>query len=78
MILIFYPFRTLSSDFTIHFGEILNIQLLQWPESIKLQVNIDLTVWCFLPIIIIVVNEMNTIRSTVYILVPHLAKLRFS
>ncbi|XP_033097939.1 coiled-coil and C2 domain-containing protein 2A-like isoform X1 [Anneissia japonica] len=30
--------RTLSSDFTIRFGEIFNVQIVQWPESIKLQV----------------------------------------
>ena len=36
-----FPFRSLSSDFTTHFGEILNIQVLQWPESIKLQVCLN-------------------------------------
>ena len=31
--------RRLSTDFTIHFGEIHNIQIVQWPENIKLQVR---------------------------------------
>lgn len=31
--------RRLSNDFTIHFGEIHNIQIVQWPENIKLQVR---------------------------------------
>ncbi|XP_071964631.1 coiled-coil and C2 domain-containing protein 2A-like isoform X2 [Antedon mediterranea] len=30
--------RTLSSDFTIRFGEIFNVQIVQWPLNIKLQV----------------------------------------
>jgi len=30
--------RLMSSDFTVPFGEILSIKILQWPESIKLQV----------------------------------------
>eukprot|EP00112_Aurelia_sp_Birch-Aquarium-sp1_P013608 Seg2891.1 transcript_id=Seg2891.1/GoldUCD/mRNA.D3Y31 product="Coiled-coil and C2 domain-containing protein 2A" protein_id=Seg2891.1/GoldUCD/D3Y31 len=30
--------KSLSSDFTIQFGQILNMQVLQWPESIKLQI----------------------------------------
>lgn len=29
--------KRLSNDFTIHFGEIHNIQIVQWPENIKLQ-----------------------------------------
>ena len=32
-------FRRLAADFTIHFGEIHNIQIVQWPENIKLQVR---------------------------------------
>ncbi|XP_071836357.1 coiled-coil and C2 domain-containing protein 2A-like [Apostichopus japonicus] len=31
--------RSLSSDFTIHFGNIFNVQVVQWPESIALQVH---------------------------------------
>lgn len=30
--------KRLSSDFTIHFGEIHNIRIVQWPENIKLQI----------------------------------------
>ncbi|XP_065666713.1 coiled-coil and C2 domain-containing protein 2A isoform X3 [Hydra vulgaris] len=30
--------RSLSSDFIVYFGEILAIKILQWPESIKLQI----------------------------------------
>ncbi|XP_077980820.1 coiled-coil and C2 domain-containing protein 2A-like [Glandiceps talaboti] len=30
--------KTLTSDFTVHFGNIFNIQIVQWPESIKLEV----------------------------------------
>ncbi|XP_031567301.1 coiled-coil and C2 domain-containing protein 2A-like [Actinia tenebrosa] len=30
--------KRLTSDFTIHFGEIHNIQIVEWPESIKLQI----------------------------------------
>ena len=38
--------RRLSTDFTIHFGEIHNIQIVQWPENIKLQVrNFVLCLW---------------------------------
>ncbi|XP_065840222.1 coiled-coil and C2 domain-containing protein 2A-like [Oscarella lobularis] len=29
--------KTLSGDFTVHFGQIFNIQIRQWPESISLQ-----------------------------------------
>eukprot|EP00795_Rhopilema_esculentum_P004896 gene4896-21228_t len=36
--------KSLASDFRIHFGEILNVQVLQWPESIKLQI-FDSTGW---------------------------------
>jgi len=32
-------FRMLSSEFTVQFGEILSIKILQWPESIRLQVR---------------------------------------
>ena len=35
----FYNSRRLTSEFSIHFGEIHNIRIVQWPESIKLQVN---------------------------------------
>ncbi|CAB4041363.1 Hypothetical predicted protein, partial [Paramuricea clavata] len=31
--------KSLLSDFTIHFGEIHPVKILQWPESIKLQVH---------------------------------------
>ncbi|XP_072045143.1 coiled-coil and C2 domain-containing protein 2A-like isoform X2 [Amphiura filiformis] len=30
--------RSMTSDFTLHFGDIFNIQIMQWPESVKLQV----------------------------------------
>ncbi|XP_070555815.1 coiled-coil and C2 domain-containing protein 2A-like isoform X3 [Ptychodera flava] len=30
--------KTLTSDFTVHFGDIFNIQIVQWPESIRLEV----------------------------------------
>ena len=29
---------TLNADFSVHFGEIFNIRIVQWPESIKFQV----------------------------------------
>ena len=34
-------FRRLAADFSIHFGEIHNIRIVQWPENIKLQVRND-------------------------------------
>ena len=39
LILLSLLFRRLATDFTIHFGVIHNIQIVQWPESIKLQVR---------------------------------------
>ena len=30
--------RSMTSDFIVQFGEILNIRILQWPESIKLEI----------------------------------------
>lgn len=34
-----HQWRTLTGEFLVHFGEILNMQILHWPESIKLQVR---------------------------------------
>ena len=31
--------RRLAADFSVHFGEIHNIRIVQWPENIKLQVR---------------------------------------
>ena len=33
-----YLNRILTSDFTVHFGEIFTLRIVEWPESIKLQV----------------------------------------
>ncbi|XP_078401088.1 coiled-coil and C2 domain-containing protein 2A isoform X1 [Cetorhinus maximus] len=30
--------RTLTADFRIHFGQIFNVQIINWPESIKIQI----------------------------------------
>ncbi|XP_048455338.1 coiled-coil and C2 domain-containing protein 2A isoform X2 [Rhincodon typus] len=30
--------QTLSADFRIHFGQIFNVQIINWPESIKIQI----------------------------------------
>ncbi|XP_067894068.1 coiled-coil and C2 domain-containing protein 2A isoform X2 [Heterodontus francisci] len=30
--------RTLTADFRIHFGQIFNVQIVNWPESIKIQI----------------------------------------
>lgn len=35
---VFSPFSFLNSDFSVNFGEVFTIQIVQWPESIKLQV----------------------------------------
>ncbi len=33
-----YFFSILNQDFSIHFGEIFTVQIVKWPESIKLQI----------------------------------------
>lgn len=35
--------RPISSDFRVHFGQIFNLQIFNWPESLKLQVDNDLS-----------------------------------
>lgn len=30
--------RSLSSDFRVHFGQIFNLKIVNWPESVRLQV----------------------------------------
>ena len=30
--------RAMSSDFIVQFGEILNVRILQWPETIKFEI----------------------------------------
>lgn len=30
--------RALTADFRVHFGQIFNLKIINWPESIKLQV----------------------------------------
>lgn len=32
--------RSLNSDFRVHFGQIFNLKIVNWPESIKLQVKL--------------------------------------
>ena len=32
------PTSILTSDFTVHFGEIFTLRIVEWPESLKLQV----------------------------------------
>ena len=31
-------YRIFNSDFTVHFGEIFSLRIVEWPESLKLQV----------------------------------------
>ena len=38
-------YRSMTSEFTLHFGDIFNIQIMQWPESVKLQVIGDVANW---------------------------------
>jgi len=36
-------FRPLGQDFRVHFARIFNVEIMHWPESIKLEVRIYLT-----------------------------------
>lgn len=38
--------RTLNMDFRVHFGQIFNLKIVNWPESIKLQVWVLFTLNC--------------------------------
>ena len=39
MVLLFYIFRPLGQDFIVRFAQILNVEIVRWPESIKLEVR---------------------------------------
>ena len=42
-------FRHLGGDFSVHLGEIFNMQIRQWPETITLQVRICLSLVFSMP-----------------------------
>ena len=39
----FVHFRPIGSEFVVRFASIFNVQIVQWPESIKLQVWLGIT-----------------------------------
>ena len=45
MVMFILCYRPLGQDFTVRFAQIFNVQIVQWPESITIEVSVR--TWCY-------------------------------